>query len=68
MSLVSAGPIDGQWDDTMFYLARWLVRHLDDPALILWLGQHGAQLHGQLVSLIEDRLVLKQANGERHLG
>jgi hypothetical protein len=26
-------------------LARWLVRHLNDPALIIWLAQRGGQLH-----------------------
>ena len=48
--------MDSQWDDVMFHLARWLVRHLDDPALILWLAQRGGQLHDRLVWLIEDKL------------
>jgi len=37
-------------------LARWLVRHLDDPTLLLWLVKHGNQLNNQLESLIEHRL------------
>lgn len=56
MKLVSDGPVDSQWDDTMSHLARWLVRHLDDPTLILWLAQHGGQLHDRLTWLIEDKL------------
>ena len=56
MMLVSGGAMDSQWDDVMFHLARWLVRHLDDPALILWLAQRGGQLHDRLVRLIEDKL------------
>jgi len=56
MMLVSAGLINSQWDDVMFHLARWLVRHLDDPALILWLAQRGGHLHDRLVWLIEDKL------------
>jgi hypothetical protein len=56
MMLVSDGPRDNSWDDMMFHLARWLVRHLDDPALILWLAQRGGQLHDQLVWLIEGKL------------
>jgi hypothetical protein len=57
MTLVSpAGAVDSQWDDVMFHIARWLVRHLDDPALILWLAEHGGQLHERLVRLVEDKL------------
>jgi len=56
MALVSAGPTDSQWDDVMSHLARWLVRHLDDPELILWLVQRGGQLHERLVWLIEGEL------------
>ena len=54
--LASGGPMESLWDDVMKHLARWLVRHLDDPALILWLAQRGGQLHDGLVSLIEDKL------------
>ncbi|MCX2803321.1 SIR2 family protein [Microbulbifer thermotolerans] len=45
-----------RWDEVMKHLARWLIRHLDDPALLLWLVKHGGQLHDELVGLIEDRL------------
>lgn len=56
MTLVSAGGVNSQWDDVMFHLARWLVRHLDDPALILWLGQHGGLLHDRLIWLVSEKL------------
>ncbi len=56
MSVVSTGVAVGQWDDVMFHLARWLVRHLNDPALIIWLVQRGAQLHGRWPWLIEEKL------------
>lgn len=56
MMLVSAGGMNSQWDDVMFHLARWLVRHLDDPALILWLAQHGGQLHDRLIWLVGEEL------------
>ena len=56
MSLVSAGVAGNQWDDVMFHLARWLVRHLNDPALIIWLAQRGAQLHDRWPWLIEHEL------------
>ena len=56
MGFVDAGTPNSRWDDVMRHLARWLVRHLDDPALLLWLVKRGGQLHGNLVSLIEHRL------------
>ncbi len=56
MMLVSGGAADSQWDAVMLQLARWLVRHLNDPALIIWLAQRGGQLHDRWPWLIEDRL------------
>lgn len=56
MTLVSAGLMDSHLDDVMSHLARWLVRHLDDPDLILWLAQRGGQLHPQLAGMIEREL------------
>lgn len=56
MSLVSGGATDSQWDDVMFQLARWLVRHLNDPALIIWLAQRGGDLHERWLWLIENEL------------
>lgn len=32
MSLVSGGGLNLGWDNVMFHLARWLTRHLNDPA------------------------------------
>jgi hypothetical protein len=44
---------DTQWDDVMFQLARWLLRHLNNPKLILWVASHGGTLHTQFVPLID---------------
>lgn len=56
MALMATGGPGSEWDDVMFYLARWLVRHLNDPALIIWLAQRGDQLHHRWSSLIEHQL------------
>jgi hypothetical protein len=56
MLLASGGIGDTQWDDVMFHLARWLVRHLDDPRLVIWIAQHGGQLHNRWQWLIEHEL------------
>ncbi len=56
MSLVSGGVADSQLDKVMYQIARWLVRYLNDPALILWLAPRGGMLHNQLIFLIEQAL------------
>lgn len=56
MQLASGGVMASQWDDVMSHLAGWLVRHLDDPRLIIWIAQRGGQLHDQWLWLIEREL------------
>ena len=56
MCTVDAGTHASRWDQVMHHLARWLIRHLDDPTLLLWLVKHGGQLHADLVLLIEHRM------------
>lgn len=56
MLLASGGMAGSQWDDVMFHLARWLVRHLDDPRLVIWIGERGGQLHDRWPWLIEHEL------------
>ena len=55
MRIVDAGHRSSGWDAVMFQLARWLLRHLDDPKLLIWLIKRGGQLHDQLIWLIERR-------------
>ncbi len=67
MLLASGGVSDIQWDDVMFHLARWLVRHLDEPRLIIWIAERGGQLHDRWSWLIEhelDRLALLELEGK----
>ena len=56
MRLVSGANSETQWDDVMFHLARWLVRHLDDPRLVVWIAERGGQLHDSWPRLIEHEL------------
>ncbi|HBN9625210.1 TPA: SIR2 family protein [Pseudomonas aeruginosa] len=56
MCIVDAGARGSRWDEVMRQLARWLTRHLNDPALLLWLVKHGGQLHDDLIWSIEHRL------------
>ena len=51
----------------MTHLAAWLVRHLDDPVLLLWLVKRGAQLHEELAWSIErsmDKLAKLEVDGD----
>lgn len=56
MSVVESDGVSGQWDAVMGHLARWLTRHLDDPALLLWLINWGGRLHVNFASGIEHSL------------
>lgn len=56
MSLASGGWLNLGWDDVMFHIARWLTRHLNDPALVLWLADQGGQLGDRWPWLIERKL------------
>lgn len=65
MRIADSGHRSGGWDAVMLQVARWLLRHLDDPTLLIWLIKRGGQLHDQLIWLIERRLheLDKLANG-----
>jgi len=57
MRLVSpAFAYDGNFDAVMQHIARWLVRHLDDPRLLLWVATNGSRLHTNLANMIVDAL------------
>jgi hypothetical protein len=56
MALLNHGGGGSRWDKVMLQLANWLVRHLNDPALLLWLTRRGGQLHEDFAFTIERRL------------
>ncbi|KPX40046.1 SIR2 family protein [Pseudomonas ficuserectae] len=56
MRLVSTGAESTRWDNVMLQLSRWLLRHLNDPELILWVVSQGGHLHDELRSRIDFRL------------
>ncbi|MBX3590291.1 MAG: SIR2 family protein [Burkholderiaceae bacterium] len=67
MRLVAWGVSHAQWDHVMVQLARWLVRHLNDPRLVLWIAERGGQLHEQWIWQIEhelDRLTRLERDGK----
>ncbi len=56
ITFFNIGTVDGKWNEVMWRLASWLTRHLNDPALLLWMANYGDSLHHNLVNLIESRL------------
>ena len=56
MMLVDEGVAYSRWDDVMFYLAHWLLRHLDDPKLLLWSIGSSERLHRRFAELVETHL------------
>ena len=56
MALVDSGAEPKRWDNVMAQIAKWLTRHLDDPAVLLWLAKRGGVLHEGMVRSIEWKL------------
>ena len=56
MALVNQGSSNSEWDDVMGHLGCWLVRHLGDPKLVLWVADQGGCLHYKFKELIQEKL------------
>lgn len=56
MSLFLGAGISSQLDHGMVYLAHWLVRHLNDARLLIWIAERGGRLHDHWIRLIENEL------------
>lgn len=46
----------GQLDGVMLQLSRWLIRHLGNPTLLLWLVKQGGRLHPRFAERIASRI------------
>ena len=56
MALAGGTMQDSAYDNVMVQLARWLTRHLNNSALLLWLVKQGGRPHGDLSWRIGRRL------------
>lgn len=56
MMLTSHGASGSNWDMVMNHLASWLMRHLNNPQLLLWLTERGGRLQNQLVPMVKWKL------------
>lgn len=56
MELVSSCKNYARWDKVMENLAQWLVRHINDPRLILWVVNNSSELHEEFIRIVSDWL------------
>ena len=56
MALAGSGSQESPLDEVMWQLTRWLNRHLNNPALLLWLVKQGGRLHADWADRIAFRL------------
>ena len=56
MALANTGVRDTRYDNVMRQLARWLIRHLNNPTLLLWLVKQGGKLHTEMADRVAHRM------------
>lgn len=49
-------PVATEFDKVMWHMARWLTQHLGDPRLVLWVADHGGQLHPTFAGMVDAKL------------
>ena len=55
MHLARWGDVEPIWDNVLRELARWVVRYLGKPELLLWIVQQGGRLHSTFREAVEWR-------------
>ena len=53
MSLFRRKDDRNRWDDVMRQICKWLLRHLDNPELFLWIIKNGKELHPEMKEEIQ---------------
>ncbi len=56
MILVSDGRNAPPWDKVMYQIARWTLRHLNDPRLLLWFADQGGKIDQNFARMIAEAL------------
>ena len=56
MRLLEYGDGAARLDPVMTHLCRWMVRHLNNPELLLWVTRQGNRLHDEFAWRIENHL------------
>lgn len=53
------GDVAPRWDNVMPFIARWLLRHLDDPTFLLWVVGQGGAMHDSFIHLARAELEVR---------
>ena len=48
--------IDGQWDEVMLHLSKWLLNYLNDPEFVIWVAARCGKLHPLFKRMVSNRL------------
>ena len=56
MALADIARRGSRHDSVMRHLTRWLMRHLNDPALLIWLIKQGGELHADMAESIAQKM------------
>ena len=56
MALADTSALNSRLDEVMWHLTRWLIRHLNNPSLLLRLVKQGGRLHAELADQITFRM------------
>ncbi|KGJ99882.1 anti-phage defense-associated sirtuin Dsr1 [Thalassotalea sp. ND16A] len=62
MALASHPHVETKWDKIMFSLGKWLICHLNNPDLVLFILKRGGRLHPQLQWLINREIEDQRKN------
>jgi SIR2-like domain len=56
MNLLSDSRASNSWDNVMHQMARWTLRHLNSPQLLLWFAARGGKIDETLARMISQAL------------
>lgn len=55
---------DSGWDDIMHALAEWLLRHLNNPEMALWLSRSGGCLNERFAQMLKQKLETQSSSSD----
>ena len=63
MALVQRSPIESGWDNVMSAIGVWLIKHIENPAFLLWIANRGGQLDPIFAAQISHAIRTKPISG-----
>jgi hypothetical protein len=63
MALVQRSPNESGWDNVMSAIGVWLIKHIENPAFLLWIANRGGQLDPIFAAQISHAIRTKPISG-----